>query len=135
LIDKHGDDWGTILNEYDQKRKPNGDAVLELALMNFVEMRDKVAEPSFLERKKIEKELGKRYPEKFVSVYEMVSFTHTPYNTAWSCIKAQDKLLGTIMSSGDFFTNINDTVFCSKLDNWVSDYHNEVKQLDFGHEA
>ncbi len=135
LIDKHGDDWATILNEYDQKRKPNGDAVLELALMNFVEMRDKVAEPSFLERKKIEKELGKRYPEKFVSVYEMVSFTHTPYNTAWSCIKAQDKLLGTIMGSGDFFININDTAFCSKLDNWVSDYHQEVKQLDFGHEA
>ncbi|OSZ82346.1 hypothetical protein CAP35_03500 [Chitinophagaceae bacterium IBVUCB1] len=135
LIDKHGDDWATILNQYDQKRKPNGDAVLELALMNFIEMRDKVAEPAFLERKKIEKELGKRYPEKFVSVYEMVSFTHTPYNTAWSCIKAQDKLLGNIMSEGDFFANVNDTAFCSKLDNWMLQYHEEVKQLDFGHEA
>ena len=98
-------------------------------------MRDKVAEPAFLERKKIEKELGKRYPQKFVSVYEMVSFTHTPYNTAWACIKAQDKLLGTIMSSGDFFNNINDNSFCTKLDNWVNDYHEEVKQFDFGHEA
>ena len=35
LMDKHGDDWTTILNEYDNKRKPNGDAVLDLALMNF----------------------------------------------------------------------------------------------------
>lgn len=135
LMDKYGDDWTTILNEYDRLRKPNGDAVLDLALMNFIEMRDKVAEPSFLERKKIEKELAKRYPEKFVSVYEMVSFTHTPYNTAWSCIQAQDKLLSTIMGNGDFFNNINDTAFCSKLDNWVSEYHQEVKQLDFGHEA
>jgi kynurenine 3-monooxygenase len=135
LIDKHGDDWNTILNAYDKSRKPNGDAVLDLALMNFVEMRDKVAEPSFLERKKIEKELGKRYPQQFVSVYEMVSFTHTPYSTAWSCIQAQDKLLGTIMSSGDFFSNINDNSFCSKLDNWIKEYHQDIKQLDFGHEA
>lgn len=135
LMDKYGDDWATILDLYDKARKPNGDAVLDLALMNFIEMRDKVAEPSFLERKKIEKELAKRYPEQFVSVYEMVSFTHTPYSTAWSCIQAQDKLLGTIMSQGDFSTNINDSGFCLKLTNWMNEYHNEVKQLDFGHEA
>lgn len=135
LMDKHGDDWTTILDLYDKARKPNGDAVLDLALMNFIEMRDKVAEPSFLERKKIEKELAKRYPEQFVSVYEMVSFTHTPYSTAWSCIQAQDRLLGTIMSKGDFFANISDNAFCSQLDNWIHAYHNEVKQLDFGHEA
>lgn len=135
LMDMYGDNWATILHAYDLARKPNGDAVLDLALMNFVEMRDKVAEPSFLERKKIEKELGKRYPEQFVSVYEMVSFTHIPYSTAWSCIQAQDKLLGTIMESGDFFSNINDTHFCSKLDNWLNEYHQSVKQLDFGHEA
>lgn len=135
LMDKYGDDWETIMAVYDKMRKPNGDAVLDLALMNFVEMRDKVADPSFLERKKIEKELGKRYPEQFVSVYEMVSFTHTPYSTAWSCIQAQDKLLGTIMSEGDFFENINNNNFCSQLDSWMNDYHQSVKQLDFGHEA
>lgn len=135
LMDKYGDDWAKILDAYDTSRKPNGDAVLELALMNFVEMRDKVAEPSFLERKKIEKELTKKYPHEFKSVYEMVSFSHTPYSTAWSCIQAQDRLLGTIMSKGDFSANINDNSFCSQLDNWIKEYHNEVKQLDFGHEA
>lgn len=135
LMDKHGDDWDTILIAYDKMRKPNGDAVLDLALMNFVEMRDKVAEPAFLERKKIEKELGKRYPEQFVSVYEMVSFTHIPYSTAWNCIQAQDKLLGTIMEQGDFFTNINNTDFCARLDNWLNDYHQSVKQQEHGHEA
>jgi kynurenine 3-monooxygenase len=135
LMDKYGDDWATILDAYDRSRKPNGDAVLELALMNFVEMRDKVAEPSFLERKKIEKELTKKYPHEFKSVYEMVSFSHTPYSTAWSCIQAQDKLLGIIMSKGDFFNNINDNAFCSQLDSWMNEYHTTVKQLDFGNEA
>src|SRR5690606_9618705 len=55
LMEEYGDDWGKILRDYDLKRRPNGDAVAELALLNFVEMRDKVADPDFLERKKIEK--------------------------------------------------------------------------------
>ncbi|MBS1772896.1 MAG: FAD-dependent monooxygenase [Bacteroidetes bacterium] len=135
LMDKYGDDWNTILEKYDTARKPNGDAVLDLALMNFIEMRDKVAEPSFLERKKIEKELGKRYPDQFVSVYEMVSFTHTPYATAMKCIEAQDQLLQSIMNEGDFFSNISDNTFCSRLDEWMTRYHNSVQQLDFGKEA
>ena len=132
LLDKYGEDWNTILNEYDQKRKPNGDAVAQLALLNFVEMRDRVADPHFLERKKIEKELGKRYPDKFISVYEMVSFSHTPYNTALRCIQAQDQLLGHIMSDGDFFQNVDQNGFNNKLDQWVNDYHTSVQQLDFG---
>ncbi len=131
LMDKHGDDWMTLLAEYEAKRKPNGDAVAQLALQNFVEMRDKVGDMTFLERKKIEKELGKRYPEQFVSVYEMVSFSHTPYNTAVRCIQAQDSLLHTIMQEGDFFANVEDNAFAGKLDNWISEYHNAVQQLDF----
>jgi kynurenine 3-monooxygenase len=132
LIEKHGEDWATILKQYDILRKPNGDAVRELALMNFVEMRDKVSEPSFLERKKIEKELGKLYPTQFISVYEMVSFSHIPYNTALKCIQAQDLLLDNIMSAGNYFENIGNNDFKSKLDNWVTTYHESVKQLDFG---
>lgn len=135
LIDKHGQDWATILQAYDAARKPNGDAVANLALMNFIEMRDKVAVPAFLERKKIEKELGKLFPEQFVSVYEMVSFSHTPYNTAIQCIQAQDDLLERIMNEGDFFSNITVNGFGEKLATWVTDYHNAVQQLDFGNEA
>jgi len=98
-------------------------------------MRDKVADPKFLERKKIEKELGKKYPQQFVSVYEMVSFTHTPYDTAMSCIAAQDALLQTIMNEGDFAANMEDAAFNTKLDNWMNEYHRSVQQLDFGNEA
>lgn len=132
LMDKYGDDWATILKLYAEKRRPNGNAVADLALMNFIEMRDKVADPKFLERKKIEKELGKRYPDQFVSVYEMVSFSHTPYSTAIQCIQAQDQLLHRIMNEGDFFENLEKASFGDKLGNWVTDYHNAVQQLDFG---
>jgi kynurenine 3-monooxygenase len=129
LIDAHGDDWDTILLAYERKRKPNGDAVAELALLNFVEMRDKVADPAFLERKKIEKELGKRYPEQFVSVYEMVSFSHTPYYTALRCIQAQDRLLERIMNEGDFFSCLGQDDFEPRLTGWINEYHQTVQQL------
>ena len=70
----------------------------------------------------------------FISVYEMVSFSHTPYNTAISCIESQDELLGTIMSSGDFFKNIEEPSFSKQLDSWMNNYYQAVQQLDFGHE-
>ena len=128
-------DWATILPEYQRLRKPNGDAVGALALANFIEMRDKVADPRFLERKKIEKELGTRYPERFISVYEMVSFSHIPYNTAIQCIQAQDRLLEQIMSEGDFFANIEQSSFHDTLSSWLTVYHEAIQQLDFGNEA
>ena len=135
LLDSQGDDWDSILKEYEARRKPAGDAVAQLALNNFIEMRDKVADPRFLERKKIEKELGTRYPTQFVSVYEMVSFSHTPYDTAIQCTQAQDRLLANIMNEGDFFANIEVDEFGSKLDTWINEYHHAVQQLDFGNEA
>jgi kynurenine 3-monooxygenase len=132
LIEQYGEDWSRILQEYETKRKPNGDAVGELALLNFIEMRDKVADPTFLERKKIEKELGKLFPKEFISVYEMVSFSHTPYDTVMKCIAAQDELLGKVMSAGHFEELIASDAFKNQLSTWIKNYHTSVQQLDFG---
>lgn len=122
LMEEHGEDWATILASFEQQRKPNGDAVAELALNNFIEMRDKVSDPVFLERKKIEKELGRRFAGRFNSVYEMVSFSHTPYAYAMHCIKAQDILLGKILGEGDFFSNVESPEFCGRLEEWLQEY-------------
>lgn len=132
LMDKYGENWERILREYEQLRKPNGDAVGELALLNFVEMRDKVADPAFLERKKIEKEMGKLFPEEFISVYEMVSFSHTPYDTVMKCIKAQDELLNKVMAVGNFDQLIGTENFRNQLGVWIKEYYGSVQQLDFG---
>lgn len=132
LMDEYGEDWHTILSEYEHKRKPNGDAVGELALMNFVEMRDKVADPNFLERKKIEKELGKIFPNEFISIYEMVSFSHTPYDTVMKCIAAQDILLGKVMTAGRFDEIANTKSFRNQLNIWIKEYYASVQPLDFG---
>jgi len=131
LIDRYGDNWSKILKEYSNQRKPNGEAVAELALNNFVEMRDKVSDPMFLQRKKIEKELSKFFPTKFKSVYEMVSFSHTPYKVALKCTKAQDLLFGKIMENeGDFFEKIKDEKFKQKVDSLVNDYESSVQEFN-----
>ncbi len=93
-------------------------------------MRDKVADPEFLQRKKIEKELGKRYPDKFVSVYEMVSFTRTPYKTALECIQEQDTLLKGILDEGNYFEKEKDESYNKKIEGLVKDYHSRIQKLE-----
>ncbi|MBL7764450.1 MAG: FAD-dependent monooxygenase [Chitinophagaceae bacterium] len=130
ILDNNPDaDWTGILAQYQEARKRNGDAVADLAMLNFVEMRDKVADPEFLRRKQIEKELGLLYPAFFNSVYEMVSFSHTSYHVALHCQKAQDELLGKILAAGDFSANLLREDFKKDLDAWMQAYGEKVKEV------
>jgi kynurenine 3-monooxygenase len=129
LLDEH-EDIATVLKEYQLMRKPNGDAVAQLALNNFIEMRDLVADPAFLERKKIEKDLMLRYPAQYKSVYEMVSFSHTPYAYALATLEAQNNLYHQIVAKGNYFDNINDTSFVAHLDSLIEDYAKAVNNIN-----
>ena len=74
---------GTLaLGRYAERRKPNADAIAELALDNFVEMRDKVASPWFRLGKRVEHAVERHAPDRFQSLYELVSFTTVPYAEA-----------------------------------------------------
>lgn len=101
ILQEYGDDWATVLRTYEQSRKPNADAIAELALHNFVEMRDKVGDPKFLLRKKIDGHLHHLYPERWVPLYTMISFTTMPYSQALAIGKQQDAVLDTIMKIED----------------------------------
>lgn len=74
LLDKYSDDWNQVLPEYQTLRKPDCDAIAQLALDNFVEMRDLVADADFLLRKKIEAKLHELFPSEWVPLYSMVTF-------------------------------------------------------------
>lgn len=95
-LDKYGDDWEKIFENVEQARKPNCDAIAEMALENFVEMRDLVADPRFLFRKKVELELEKRFPTTFVPRYGMVTFHRVPYAVALERGKIQDNILDSV---------------------------------------
>jgi len=98
LIEKHDHDWEKILPEFQESRKPDADAIAELALRNYIEMRDLVADPDFILRKKIENRFYEKYPDKWMPLYSQVTFSHIPYDEALKKGIEHDKIMEKIMS-------------------------------------
>lgn len=71
--------WEKVFQKYENIRKPNADAILELALENYIEMRDKVADQVFQFRGKVAAKVGRAFPAQFKTRYELVSFSNIPY--------------------------------------------------------
>lgn len=82
LMQKHKENWPEVFKEYEIMRKPNGDAVQDLSLQNYIVMRDKVNDPDFLLLQKIERRINYLYPDSYFPLYSMVSFTNIEYQTA-----------------------------------------------------
>jgi len=102
LIDKFEDNWDRIMPEYQRLRKPDGDAIADLALNNFVEMRDKVADPKFLLQKKIEARFSAKYPDKWIPAYAQVTFSpHIRYSEALRNGNRQERIMQDVMSIPD----------------------------------
>lgn len=96
LIDRHGPDWAQVFKQFEHGRKDDTDAIADLAVENFVEMRDKVSDPRFLFRKKVELALEAKYPGLFVPKYAMVTFHRVPYSVAALRGRIQDRMLGEL---------------------------------------
>jgi kynurenine 3-monooxygenase len=99
LIDQHGADWQQVFAKFEEARKINTDAIADMAVENFVEMRDRVADPQFLLRKKVELALESKYPNLFVPKYAMVTFHRIPYAVALNRGAAQDRILSELCDS------------------------------------
>jgi kynurenine 3-monooxygenase len=99
LLDRRGSDWQLIFAEFENERKINADAIADMAIENFVEMRDRVADSQFLFRKKVELALEAKYPGWFVPKYSMVTFHRIPYSVALARGAIQEKILGKVCDS------------------------------------
>jgi kynurenine 3-monooxygenase len=94
LIKDNTPDWEGVFRQFEKFRKPNADAIAAMAVENFIEMRDAVADAGFLLRKKVAFELEKRFPEKFIPRYSMVVFRpDISYAEAQRRGALQDKIL------------------------------------------
>ena len=98
LMDKYDEDWPAIIEEFNANRIEDANAIADLALANFIEMRDKVGDPKFLLWKKIEKHLHERFPKEFQSVYSMVSFSHVPYSHALAEVSEHERLFERMLA-------------------------------------
>jgi kynurenine 3-monooxygenase len=101
LLTQYNEDFEKVMPEYTRLRKPAGDAILELALNNYIEMRDKTADKDFLLQKRIEGRFSANHPQLWKSLYEQVSFSHTPYHDALQNGYRQQKIMDQVMNLED----------------------------------
>ena len=73
LLDRR-DDWGTLFADFERSRLPNAGAIAQMALENYIEMRDTVRDPAYVRRKALAMDLERRFPDHFIPRYSMVMF-------------------------------------------------------------
>ena len=118
LMKKHDHDWNQVFKEYEIVRKPNGDAVQDLSLLNYIVMRDKVADKDFLLLQKIERRINLLYPESYFPMYSMVSFTDIEYHTALTKGNQQEEMIKKLINEND----INETSTEEYIDKIIHQY-------------
>jgi kynurenine 3-monooxygenase len=98
LVDEHGDDWTAILNNFQDVRKSDADAIADLAINNFTEMRARTADPKFLLQKKIEAWVHAQHPDKWIPAYSQVTFSpQIRYSEALRNSQRQEAIMQEIM--------------------------------------
>ena len=98
LYNQHKD-WEKTFKEYQEIRKPDGDALQDLSLDNYYVMRDHVADEKFLLQKKIEAKIHELHPDKWIPLYSQVSFSNIRYSEAYKRGKIQEEIMRKVMSS------------------------------------
>jgi kynurenine 3-monooxygenase len=123
LLDRH-DDWGTLFAEFEAVRRPNAAAIAQMALENYVEMRDTVLDPKFRRLKVIADALERRFPGRFAPRYAMVTFhAEIPYSEALrrGAVQAEvlDQLDSRRTASGDIDWSLAHELVCQRLQPWI----------------
>jgi len=97
--------WERAFAELSETRKPDADAIADLAVENFVEMRDRVADPEFFLWKEVEAELSRRMGGAYLNRYQLVTFTRVPYREALETGRIQQEILrelcAGVMTAGE----------------------------------
>lgn len=108
LMQKWDDNWKNILNDFQVLRKPDADAIADLAINNFTEMREKTADPKFLLQKKIEAKLHEKYPAQWIPAYSQVTFSpHIRYSEALENSRRQEAIMQQVMQMPHIETEWN----------------------------
>jgi len=90
-------DSAGVFSEFQRIRQPNANAIAAMALENYVEMRDSVADPHYLAKRALGAQLAERIPGHYMARYRLVTFTHLPYAYALERGRTQDALLEELL--------------------------------------
>lgn len=132
ILDQKLESWEAVFREYQKARKKDTDAIADLAIDNFFEMRDHVANELFKQKRKIEMDLEKSFPNQYFSKYSLVTFNeHIGYEEAMKKGRAQDKALLNLISDEAVHTHVNMTKTELKVIlDAVTEQTNEILQED-----
>eukprot|EP00742_Colponemidia_sp_Colp-10_P005290 GILJ01005651.1.p1 GENE.GILJ01005651.1~~GILJ01005651.1.p1 ORF type:complete len:463 (-),score=69.93 GILJ01005651.1:13-1401(-) len=100
LMERFGNDFSRVLPAFTAERQPACVALAELSLQNYIEMRHKTAQTSYVIRKKFDTFLHKLAPSYWSPLYTMVAFTRTPYHKAIEQAQRQDRIVGHLRTFG-----------------------------------
>ncbi|KAK7063145.1 hypothetical protein SK128_003380 [Halocaridina rubra] len=97
IMDQHDDDLEKVLPAYSKHRNPDAEAIVDLAMYNYIEMRDLVNSRLFLLRKKWDDFLNRILPKKWIPLYTMVTFSRERYHLCIAKKKWQDNIVGKLV--------------------------------------
>lgn len=116
MLENSNTDLLELFEEFQSSRKPNTDAISQMAIDNFAEMRDKVSDQRFLLKKKIDALLHQKYGEKWIPQYSLVTFSpHVSYSEAMRMGEEQSKILDKILEIDDIENKWKDTSYYSYM--------------------
>ena len=107
LLDEHDEDWSRVLPEFSRQRKPNADAIADMAIENHTTMQHSVIDPKFHLKKAIGFELERRFPETFIPRYSLVMFHNIPYAEAKRRGVVQQEILDELVADVDQIENVD----------------------------
>lgn len=101
ILDRYEGNWQTVFTEYEKERKKDTDAIADLAIDNFHEMKEHTASPLFQQKRKLETTFEAEFPEDYNSKYSLVTFNEDiPYSVAMKRGRAQDKAILNLLDDG-----------------------------------
>ena len=108
FIEKYEGDWETTFAEFQKERKVDADAIADLAIDNFHEMKEHTANPLFQEKRKLEVAFEDHFPKKYNSKYSLVTFNaDIPYSEAMKRGRAQDKAILNLLDDGKLLRSMS----------------------------
>jgi kynurenine 3-monooxygenase len=110
LIGDNEGNWENIYAEFSSSHVVNGHAIADMAIENYIEMRDSVNNPNFKKRRQLELELEKKYPGRFIPRYSMVSFHQIPYAEVYTRGEIQFELMNKFMAGKITDSDLHTTI-------------------------
>jgi len=99
LMGQNENDWKTIFNTFSSVQVENGHAIADMAIENYLEMRDHVNDTEYKKRRNVELKLERMFPGQFIPRYSMVSFHQIPYAEVYQRGEKQFKIIGDVLKA------------------------------------